>query len=221
MQFFAAILSILAVLNFVAAYPVEKRFYQPSSPVFSLIAHHQGAVFQYHLVKFDGHDLTLADDVLAFFGRIKANNGYVLNIPKGVNYDLNSNIASNYINATNYTNATSYTNATNSTILPSPQNVYIDKNNKLTTTKNNTSTEHFGISHSLLTYKNSTKFLACPTFSYRRNYDVYFNDGAKKCPRNATGYDITLMVQVDATVNYTPETNKNMFKRMLRFFQRK
>lgn len=197
---FATFFTLLTFINLIAAYPVQKRIYQPTSPVFSLIAHHQGAVFQDNLVKFDGVELTLASDDKAFFGRIKANNGYVLNIPLA-----------------NQSSNSSY-NA--SVTAPSNINVYVDKDNKLTTTKNNTSSSHFGVSHSLLTYKNSTKFRACPTSSYRGEYLVYFDDGKTLCPRNATGYDITLLVQIAATLNYNPDTNQNnLYKRLLSYIK--
>ncbi|CAK7893651.1 hypothetical protein CAAN1_08S00496 [[Candida] anglica] len=166
-----------------------KRFYQPSSPVFSLIAVHNGAQFQYNLVKFDGHELLLGADDKAFFGRIRANGGYILNIPK----------------------ANASANATDS---PSSDSVYVDKFNRLVSTSApSNASQHFGIEKSLLSYQNSTKFLACPEVGYRGEYGVYFQGENKNstsiCPRNSTGYEITLLVQVDATVNYTPETNKN------------
>ncbi|CUM67587.1 uncharacterized protein PRCAT00005287001 [Priceomyces carsonii] len=184
MNFLSLILSAILVCQ-VAAHPVSKRLYQPTSPMFSLIAEHDGAVFQAHLVKFDGTDLKLVADEAAFFGRIKANNGYVLNIPSADNS----------------------TNSTNSGVPPSTTNVLIDDHDKLTTTVG-AATEHFGIEKSLLTYKNSTSFVACGDQSYRGEYSVYFKPGSNfTCPFNSTGYDINLRVQVDATVNYNPNVN--------------
>lgn len=168
-----------------------RRFYQPTSPVFSLIAHHEGAVFQYNLVKFDGEDLLLNADESAFFGRIRASTGYVLNIPYG-------------------------TNSSRNVSLPSLTNVHVDtKTGLLSSTKAaNASLTHFGISHSLLSYKNSTSFLACPDMSYRGQYRVFWKgQNITSCPRNATGYDITLLVQIDATINYDIKTNTDVFPR--------
>lgn len=168
-----------------------RRFYQPTSPVFSLIAHHEGAVFQYNLVKFDGTDLLLNADETAFFGRIRASTGYVLNIPYGTNSSRNVSI-------------------------PSLINVHVDpKTGLLGSTKiANASLTHFGISHSLLSYKNSTSFLACPDMSYRGQYRVYWKgQNITSCPRNVTGYDINLLVQIDATINYDTQTNRDVFPR--------
>lgn len=185
---FAALFFFIFV-GHVCALALPKRFYQPTSPMFSMIALHNGSVFQYNLVKYDGTDLLLHADDKAFFGRIKANNGYVLNIP----------------------GATGNSNNTNSTssVPPSNVNVRVDKNNKLTTTtRANQSTTHFGVRRSLLTYKNSTHFKACPLTNYRGEYEIYANNLNKtRCPRNATGYDISLLVQIDATLNYDSSTN--------------
>ncbi|QEL58168.1 hypothetical protein SBP28_000176 [Candidozyma auris] len=64
LAFFFFVLSVTAL-------PINKRLYKPSSPVFSVIAHHEGAVFQYHLLK------------------IKASNNYILNLP-GSNKSANA-----------------------------------------------------------------------------------------------------------------------------------
>ncbi|ODV76923.1 uncharacterized protein CANTADRAFT_57532 [Suhomyces tanzawaensis NRRL Y-17324] len=214
MNFASWIAAVLLYVNFALALPVGKRFYQATSPVFSLIAHHQGKEFQYNLVKFNGEDLELGVDEPAFFGRIRANQGYVLNIPFG--------------NSSNGTFSQSQ-NSSNTTY-PLNTNVYVDKAGKLTTTANNTSSRGFGISGSLLTYQNSTKFLACPVIAAGRanrtlrtnttrlndtlGYDIYFKgNSSAACPYNLTGYDISLLVQVSATVNYSPETNTNNFKK--------
>lgn len=163
-----------------------KRLYSPSSPVFSVIAHHQGAVFQYNLLKWDGKDLVLNADEQAFFGRVRASEGYILNLP-GSNKTANATqgIANTY-------------------------NVHVNpKTNKLSTTlEAANSTQGFGIIQQKLSYKNSTEFLACPDGSYRDVYHVYWGNNNKTvCPRRANGYNIELIVQVDATVNYTPQTN--------------
>ncbi|ODV65981.1 hypothetical protein HYPBUDRAFT_112610 [Hyphopichia burtonii NRRL Y-1933] len=172
-------LYLIFLLSLVNALPILPRLYQPSSGQFSLIAHHQGAQFQYHLVKYDDDDLKLNADEEAFFGRIKANNGYVLNIP----------------GATNGTDEQ-----------PSPVNVLVDESNKLTIAP--TPVEGltgFGIEDSLLTYQNVSTFVACPDENFRGEYSIYWNTD---CPNQAQGYSIELLVQSDATVNYNPDTNQ-------------
>lgn len=196
------LLSLLVFVTNVCALTLPKRFYQPTSPMFSMIALHNGSVFQYNLVKYDGTDLLLHADDKAFFGRIKANNGYVLNIPG----------ASGSSNNTNST-----------TVPPSNVNVRVDKHNKLTTTTaTNKSSTHFGVRKSLLTYKNSTNFKACPLRTYRGEYEIYTNHhNNTRCPFNATGYDISLLVQIDATLNYDSSTNTrgpSMLKKRMPFY---
>lgn len=185
MQFFLAYLCVL--LSAVSALPINKRLYKPSSPVFSVIAHHEGAVFQYHLLKWDGHDLVLNTDEAAFFGRIKANNDYILNLP-GSNKSANA-----------------------TQIEPKTTNVYINPETyQLSTTESPVNaTSGFGISHQKLTYKNSTEFLACPANSFRGEYYVYWgNNNKTECPSQDRGYPIELIVQSDDAINYNPETNK-------------
>lgn len=187
------LLNIITVL-FLFAFHIEalavKRFFQSTSPTFSLIAYHNGSVFQYNLVKYDGTDLVLHQDDKAFFGRIRAHEGYILNLP-----------------------AANASNNSSKSYLPSTVNVRVDNTSRLTTTsESNLSSEHFGISHSLLTYHNSTRFLACPSNSYTGGYHIYFKGKRNlTCPTNSTGYDIALLVQVDATTEYNPETNVDRF----------
>lgn len=192
MQFLISTIFVICTLaTAVFAAPLEKRIYQPTSAVLSLIAHHKGAVFQYNLVKYDGSELVLDADDAAFFGRIKGSNGYTLNLPKA------------------YANSSS-----NSSELAATTSVVVNNNSQLVTaeTAANATTE-FGIENSLLTYKGSNKFVACPDGSYRKQYGIYFLGNATNstsvCPGKALGYEIQLMTQVDATLNYTPETNKN------------
>lgn len=185
MRLFTAILAIFMLVIEINCLSV-KRFFAPSSPMFSLIAHHKGEEFQYNLVKFNGSDIVLGGDEQAFFGRIKANNGYTLNLPLA--------------------------NGTNTTY-PSNRTVYVDKTYKLTTTAlQNQSSEHFGLNNSLLTYQNSSKFMACPNPMEKGQYEIYANTKAKNitCPSNSTGFEIALLVQlqVDAGINYNPSTNK-------------
>lgn len=187
-------LLLLAATAVVAA-PVDKRFYQPTSPVFSLIAHHNGSVFQYNLVKFDGTELVLDADDKAFFGRIRANNGYILNLPKAVQTNSLYNASSDQASTTS---------------------VIVNKHNQLVTTESPTNaSQNFGVSHSLLTYKGSNKFVACPILLYKQSYGIFFQGNVTNssfiCPQNATGYPINLMVQIDATLNFNPDTNKNTF----------
>lgn len=185
---FANLLSSFIVLLCTAqALPLSKRFYSPSSPVFSVIAHHEGGVFQYNLLKWNGEDLLLNADEKAFFGRVRASQGYVLNLP----------IDGTLLNGTQEAAGTA--------------NVHVDpQTHKLTTTLDANSASHdFAINDSKLSYKNSTEFLACPDLSYQGQYHVYWgNYNQTLCPRNVRGYSVELLVQVDAYTNYTPESNK-------------
>lgn len=186
-------LTFVALLCTVLAYPLTRRIYKPSSQVFSVIAHHQGKVFQYNLLKWDGLDLLLNADEAAFFGRVRALQGYVLNLPES-SAVLNSTLSSNVTQTA-----------------PETINVHVDpKTHKLTTTDKPANATHgFGIYKQRLTYKNSTEFLACPDRSYRGQYHVYWgNNNSTTCPYKAQGYTVELLVQTDATVNYSPETNK-------------
>ncbi|KAF3985731.1 hypothetical protein FT663_04841 [Candidozyma haemuli var. vulneris] len=178
---------LLVVISAVTALPINKRLYRPSSPVFSVIAHHEGAVFQYYLLKWDGYDLVLNTDETAFFGRIKANNDYILNLP-GSNKSANA-----------------------SQIEPHNTNVYVNPETyQLSTTESAVNASSgFGITHQKLTYQNSTGFLACPANNFRGEYYVHWgNNNQTECPNKARGYQIELIVQSDDTINYNPETNK-------------
>lgn len=186
MHIIPIVANFLVFLSTINAFPLWKRLYRPSSPVFSIIAHHEGKVFQYHLLKWDGKDLVLNADEQAFFGRVRASEGYILNLP-GSNKTAGSTQTS-----------------------PASTNVYVDpKTFKLSTTEKalNSSTG-FGIQSQKLSYQNSTLFLACPGNTYRGEYYVYWgNNNQTVCPNMARGYTIDLIVQTDATINYNPETN--------------
>lgn len=146
-------LPLIVLINIATALPAVRRFYQPTSPVFSLIAYHKGKEFQYNIVKYNGLNLELARDEPAFYGRVKASNGYTLNIPT-VGYDPYDNssvtpILSNY---------------------PFPDaNVYVSPEGRLTTKSSNSSSS-FGILLSRLTYNNSTQFIACPSWVTKLNW---------------------------------------------------
>lgn len=188
MKLFTFHLALLTLFVYTAAIPLPilKRLYSPSSPVFSVIAHHQGAVFQYNLLKWDGKDLVLNADEQAFFGRVRASEGYILNLP-GSNKTANGTQE-----------------------LANTVNVHVDpKTFKLSTTQSaQNSTQGFAIVLQKLSYRNSTEFLACPDGSYRDVYHVYWaNRGNTTCPGRANGFSIDLIVQVDAAVTYTPQTN--------------
>lgn len=177
---------LLALFTIAQGLPLTKRLYRPSSQVFSIIAHHEGKVFQYNLLKWDGEDLVLNADEEAFFGRVRASEGYILNLPGS---DKSSNGTQTVADTVNvHVNPSTY---------------------KLTTTTSAANSTHgFGITAQKLTYKNSTGFLACPNLNYRGEYSVYWgNKNQTNCPFNATGYNIELIVQTDATVNYNPLTN--------------
>lgn len=184
---FTSFVNVLLFALCAAAFPV-KRLYRPSSPVFSLIAHHEGAVFQYHLLKYNGKELLLNADEQAFFGRVRASEGYVLNLPGSVKSG----------------------NATQ--LIANTTNVHVDpKTYQLTIAPNAANATHgFGISKQKLTFRNSTEFLACPSNSYRGEYRVYWgNHNKTACPNKARGYNIELIVQTDAAINYNPSTNNN------------
>lgn len=174
MHVISIVTNFLVLMSTISAFPLWKRLYRPSSPVFSIIAHPQGKVFQYHLLKWDGTDLVLNTDEEAFFGRVRASEGYILNFPG----------SSKTNGATQATGATT--------------NVYVHPQTfKLSTTQAalNSSTG-FGIHSQKLTYQNSTAFLACPGNSYREEYYVYWGNHNKTiCPNNARGYTIDLIVQ--------------------------
>lgn len=175
---------LLLTLCAVAA-PV-KRLYRPSSAVFSVIAHHEGAVFQYNLLKYNGKELVLNADEKAFFGRVRASEGYVLNLPGSVK---SANGTQQIANTTN---------------------VHVDpKTFQLTTTVGASNATHgFGITNQKLTFRNSSGFLACPENSYRGEYLVFWgNNNQTVCPNKARGYTIDLIVETDATINYNPSTN--------------
>lgn len=187
MYFATVIFNLILLSSAVLALPMSKRIYKPSSGVFSVIAHHEGAVFQYHLLKYDGLDLVLNADELAFFGRVRASEGYILNLP-GSDKTENS------------TQEVAYTT-----------NVYVNPNTyKLSTTNSSSNSTHgFGIDSQKLSYKNSTAFLACPDQTYRGEYHVYWaNNNKTVCPYKARGYDIELIVQMDTSIDYNPTTNK-------------
>lgn len=185
MLFAATFINLILLLTTVLALPLSKRIYRPSSAVFSVIAHHKGAVFQYHLLKYDGKDLVLNADEKAFFGRVRASQGYILNLP---------------VDITNGTQA-----------LAATTNVYVNPTTyKLSTTNSSSnSTTGFGIDRQKLTFNDSTGFLACPDLTYRGEYHVYWgNHNQTECPNKSRGYDIELIVQTDASISYNPSTNK-------------
>lgn len=186
LNMFSTVISTLLLAQYALCAPISEALYQPSSAMFSLIALHNGAQFQSNLVKFDGSELKLVADDKAFFGRIKANNGYVLNIP-------------------------SPGQGNTTTLQPSNTNVKVDNDYRMTTTTvGGDASEDFGLENSLLIYQGSNQFLACPDDNYRGEYSVYFNhDNNTACPFDAIGYNITLLAQMDSTINYSNETNIN------------
>ncbi|OBA19835.1 hypothetical protein METBIDRAFT_12873 [Metschnikowia bicuspidata var. bicuspidata NRRL YB-4993] len=189
MHLAAYLTSIFMLLSAALAVLVSKRFFRPSSQVFSIIAHHEGEVFHSHLLKWDGSDLLLNTDTNAFFGRVRASQGYILNLPKYEGLVNGTQKAANTVN------------------------VHVDpKTYKLTTSNDPDEATHgFGITDQKLTFKNSTDFLACPDWSYRSQYHVYWgNNNMTKCPHNATGYHVEMIVQTDAYTNYNPSSNRRI-----------
>ncbi|CAK9436078.1 uncharacterized protein LODBEIA_P06360 [Lodderomyces beijingensis] len=201
MQFFTTLLvAVYCLVLQVAAAPTEKRYFSPSSPVFSLIAIHKGEKFHANLVKFNGTAIKLGSDDKALFGTIEASNGYILNLP--------------FTNSSNQTSEVSVA-VSNRTLLLS------------TTSEKTSASEHFGINNGWLTFQNTTSFLACPEIvatNLTRNgtasnvtadYDLFYNPLNKtKCANNLTGYDVQLSVQVSTPFSFSPETNAGgWFKR--------
>ncbi|KAI5965518.1 hypothetical protein KGF57_000784 [Candida theae] len=203
MKIFETLLFAITWLTLqVAAAPVNKRFFSPSSPTFSLIAVHNGTTFNSNLVKFNGSAIKLGSDDKAFFGTIQADKGYILNLP-----------------STNNSNQSSTVNAvvSNQTHLIS------------TTTKNGSASEHFGITNGWLSYLNSTQFLACPesasnatskssnsTSNSTIEYDLFANPLNKTKCANGKGYDVKLLVQLSLPISYSPESNSfGFFKRFV------
>lgn len=121
-----------------------------TSPVFSLVAFHRGKEFQYNVVKYNGKNLELARDEPAFFGHIEAFNGYALSIPA---------IAANPY---------AYDSNDDSSFVYDDTNVTVSSTGLMVAQANQTSS-HFGISNSLLTYQNSSKFMACPVWSNKNS----------------------------------------------------
>lgn len=188
MQLSTIIANFLVLVSTILALPLTKRLYRPSSPVFSIIAHHEGAVFQYNLLKTNGKDLVLNGDEKAFFGRVRASEGYVLNLPGSI-HSSNKNVTQGVASTTN---------------------VHVDPETfRLTTTNSSANSTHgFGIDLQKLTFRNDSGFLACPSNSYRGEYYLFWgNHNQTACPNNATGYPVELIVQTDASINYNPDTN--------------
>ncbi|CAD1810885.1 hypothetical protein FOB58_001928 [Candida parapsilosis] len=200
MRFFETLLFAITWLTLqVAAAPVNKRFFSPSSPTFSLIAVHNGTTFNSNLVKFNGSAIKLGSDDKAFFGTIQANKGYILNLP--------------------------FTNNSNET---STINVAVSNSTHLltTTTKNGSASEHFGITNGWLSYLNSTQFLACPesasnatattnsTSNSTIEYDLFSNPLNKTQCETGQGYNVKLLVQLSVPISFSPESNSfGFFKR--------
>lgn len=198
MRFFETLLFAITWLTLqVAAAPVNKRFFAPSSPTFSLIAVHNGTTFNSNLVKFNGSAIKLGSDDKAFFGTIQADKGYILNLP--------------------------FTNNSNET---STVNVAVSNKTHLlsTTTKNGSASEHFGITNGWLSYLNSTQFLACPetasnatsnsTSNSTIEYDLFSNPLNKTKCETGKGYDVKLLVQLSVPISFSPESNSfGFFKR--------
>ncbi|KAK6461048.1 hypothetical protein DFJ63DRAFT_314840 [Scheffersomyces coipomensis] len=162
------------LLSLIFAAPITN--FNQYSPVFSLIAFHNGSTFTYNLVYFDGIDLKLRSDNALFLGRINSGEDWVLNIPQATQPP------------------------------PSSVNVLVEDDGKLSSTYNTSeeATSGFAIANSLLTFENSTEFIACSNESYLGDYDIYIADSI--CPNNSSGFDIVLMVQLDSTVNFNLES---------------
>lgn len=186
------VLLFVYLVALVQAVPLYKRLYQQSSPIVSLIAEgsDENSKLKDELVKFDGELLKVLSDDEAFFGRVKALVGYVLNIPgQGGQAPLLTNVA-------------------------------VKDGQLKAASSANDSAEEFGVEKSKLVFKGSNKFKLCPEGDdewledkwHLFTYLVYTGDA--KCPKG-DGIAVYLRTQVDATVNYTSDSNVQRFKRWL------
>lgn len=149
-----SLIKIFVLAQAVLASPLARRDeddysdLDETSPTFTLVAFHKGKEFQYNMVKYNGENLELTRDEPAFFGHIESYKGYALSIP-GISanpYDYDSSDETNFVYK-----------ETNVTVSP----------NGLLVAKANQTSHDFGISNSLLTYKNSSGFMACPVWSHK------------------------------------------------------
>lgn len=182
------------LLAAVQAVPLYKRVYQQTSPMFSLVAEgsEEDSPLKGELVKFDGDQLKLLTDDDVFYGRVKALTGYVLNVPGTLGK------------------------------APSQTNIRIDDEGQLKAASgSDQSTENFALSKSQLVQEKSNKFRVCPDLEDGQKWDedkwrdfeysIYTGDSS--CPDDTKGIEVVLHSQIDATINYTSDTNVQKFKR--------
>lgn len=148
-----SLINLFIVVQAVLAAPLARRDFETTSPMFTLVAFHRGREFQYNMVKYNGTHLELARDEPAFFGHIEADSGYTLTIPQ-MSLGPNTAPLMNVIDLIEY----SYEEA----------NVTVASDGKLVT-KAGEASSHFGIENSLLTYKNSSSFMACPVWTAKNS----------------------------------------------------
>ncbi|RCK64213.1 hypothetical protein Cantr_10463 [Candida viswanathii] len=197
MNYFATLLfSLIALFLQAEAAPLYKRIYTPTSPVFSLLAIHNGSITNADVLTFNGSSVKVGTDDSPFFGRIDAAAGYVLNVP--------------------------FTNVTNRT---SPVNVLVDEETyQLTTTASNSTvngTEGFGIDNGYLTFENSTNFLVCSELPLNRTLNetggflIYANPKNTSTCEYGPGFSVKLLTELVISFSYSPSTNTGFFKRQL------
>lgn len=263
-----SLINLFILVQAVLAAPLARRDGLTTSPMFTLVAFHRGKEFQYNMVKYNGTNLELARDEPAFFGHIEADSGYTLTIPE-ISLGPATAPLMTVMDLIDY---------------PSEEaNVTVASDGKLVTNAGEASS-HFGIENSLLTYKNSSSFMACPVWTAKnatwglhnwtghhnaswasdhKNISAIWNKNAtiaeswsnattvygtnittnaswlhhfetfdlhfgSKCPDNVPGYEITLIVQLAAELDFNPESNTwggddsssggILFKRLLEFF---
>lgn len=187
---------LIALLLQTEAVPITKRIYTPTSPVFSLLAVHNGSITNADVLTFNGSAVKVGSDDSPFFGRIDAERGYVLNVP--------------------------FTNLTNKT---SSTNVLVDEDTyELTVVESNATTngtKGFGINNGYLTFENSTNFLVCSELPLNRTANetggflIYANPKNTSTCEYGPGYQVKLLTELIVSLSYSPSTNTGFFKRQL------
>lgn len=190
------IIYLASLLAAAQAVPLYKRVYQQTSPMFSLIAEgtEEDTPLKGELVKFDGDQLKLLTDDDAFVGRIKALTGYVLNVPGTLGK------------------------------APSQTNLQVDSEGQLKAASgNDKSTQNFALSKSQLVQAKNNKFRVCPDLNDGQKWDeekwrdfeysIYTGDSS--CPDDTKGIEVVLHSQIDATINYSSDTNVQKVKRWI------
>lgn len=161
--------------------------FTPSSPIFSLLALHNGTITNANVLTFNGTALKIGTNDFPFLGRIDAEGGYVLHVA-----------------------ATNETTGTNKSV---PYTVVVDdETSQLVVVEANSSissAEEFHLQNGLLSYANSTKFIVCSDAPLNRTLnttgsglDVYFNGASNfSCPYGQ-GTEVSLLASFLADLSF-------------------